>query len=111
MMTPTHLFDQSVSVIRPTIAVDAIGAPTYTYGTTASSVVACRVQVQSANENVRAGRPAASKTYSVYCDPASDILSADRLTWGTKTLKILEPLRDFDGQGRLGKLVVIEETP
>ena len=107
---PKHLFDQTVSVSRPTAGVDGAGAPTQTFTAHLSSV-ACRIQPLRGDENLRAGRPATARTYRVYLDPSLDVAGADRIAWGAATLQIVEPLVDFDALGMVGRLVAMEVSP
>ena len=109
-----QLFDQTVTILRPTASVDAAGAPASAYTTYLSSVP-CRIQPMQGDEDLRAGSPASARTYRVYLDPSTDVQPSDRLAWTpatatavTHTMHIAEPMIDFDGQGRLGRLVAIE---
>ena len=110
MKAPTHLMDQTISVTRSTATVDAGGFPITTYTAHLSSVKA-RVVPVSGSENVRSGRPATMQTFSVYVSGGQDITAADRITWGSSTLRIIEPPVDFGSQGVLEKLVAAEVTP
>jgi head-tail adaptor len=110
-----NLYDQSISVTRPTWAKDAAGFPKQTFAAHLSGV-ACRVQPISGSENVRAGRAASQRTYRVYVpNPSVDIATDDRITLTvgatTRTLQVIEPMIDFDMQGRVGRLVAEEVNP
>lgn len=110
MYAPTHLFDKSISITRPTFTKDSGGSPIETFASHLTGL-ACRVQPVLANENVKAGRPVSSKTYRIYLSSGQDILATDQITYGSKTLKIVEPMRDFDDQNVLSVLVAEEVEP
>ena len=107
---PTHLFDKTIAVTRPAETVDSGGSPIQTFNAHLSGVK-CRIQPQRGSENVLAGRPATSKSYTIYVESGLDIEADDRITYGTKTLKIVEPQIDFDEQGILSRIVAEEVSP
>ena len=110
MYAPTHLFDKTIAITRPTISKDSGGSPIETFSAHLSGL-ACRIQPISANENVKAGRPASATTFRIYLASGQDIDASDQITYGSRTLKIIEPMRDYDEQSILSVIVAEEVEP
>ena len=109
-MIPVHLMDQTIAITRQSQTVDAGGSPVTTFTAHISSAIA-RIWPLSGSENIAAGRPATRQTFNLIIEGGQDIKATDRITWGARTLKIVEPQADFGSQGRLAKLVGEEMSP
>lgn len=106
-VTPSHLFDQTVSTQRAVDTVDEGGGPISTYSTYLTGVK-MHIQPQSGNDNIRAGRPASAQTYNCYCDTTNDIVMPDYIIWGTHTLQIIEPVRNVAYRNTILRIVAQE---
>lgn len=107
--TPTHLFDQVITVKRRTTSAGAAGGVSNSVATHLSSVAA-RVQPQGGSEPGIAGRDRTTIPTNIYVDGALDIVAKDIVVWGSKTLEVIA-VRDNQGQAFLKKLICEEANP
>ena len=110
MKAPKHLMDQTIAVTRPVATVDAGGSPIETFTAHIASAIA-RIWPVAGSENVAAGRPATQATFNIVIEGGQDVAATDRIPWGTRTLKIIEPPMDFGSQGIIERVVGEEVTP
>jgi len=100
--------DQSVTIgAADSTAVDSGGSPVVDFSSTTGPFIA-RIWPVSGSENVRAGRPASQTVYNVVIDPAATVTAEDRINWGSRVLKLLEPKQDAGSQGVIVKLIAEE---
>lgn len=76
--TPTHLFTDTATVERKTEAVDAGGSPVETWSSHIASLD-CAIQPASTSKAVLYGADRATRVFTLYCAPGTDITTKDRI--------------------------------
>jgi SPP1 family predicted phage head-tail adaptor len=108
-MSVEDLLTDTVNVQTPTATRDNYGGYEESW---ANSIVSLPVRIQplSGSERFAMGKTGANITHRMYCvPPPTAIGEKDRLTFGSRTLKIVT-VRDTDEQGRLLVIDCTEES-
>ena len=85
----SHLFIDTVSTSRLTTTVNSDGSTSKTFNTNISSLK-CRVQQSKGFEPEKGGAKQSELSFIVYCDPDTDILKKDKITYNGTTYNIIE---------------------
>lgn len=107
---PRHLFRHTMTVKRPTPAVDDAHSTTQTYANHLTGVK-CLWQPQSGNEFAYADADRSRQSSVIYTDPGLDIQSTDQIVIEGRTLKITGPPKNSVNAGVILRIDCDEVTP
>ena len=86
MRTPTHLFNSTATLLRPTVGRDSTGGVTQAF--VESGTFACRYTITGVSESREVHGDDASYSATMFCGMDVTITDRDRVRIGTRTFKV-----------------------